>query len=386
MLAVRAHAIILPLILASSLIASATDHPAVSQVAQLTASDIQPDWHFGIGVAVGDNTIAVLANTGAIYIFEKPVNGWQNMTQTAELSDPNTACFYNGLAISSNGATIVVGLQSCADEYGWIDVYVRPSGGWQNMQPTATLTVPIEADDHSFLGTFTSLSADGKTIVSNGYNNRTKGSYLAVYEEPATGWVSTTATATIVTPGGFDTVANNGEFVAEISPVAGTNVFQRGPGGAQFLATLSDSIGDGLCCGLAMNVNTIVVGVPGANNSIGGADVFVEASSGWTNATQTAQLTTTGLPANSAMGTTLAVSGKAILVGGTYTHAAYLYLEPGEGWQSTSTPAATLVSTDPYQVSFGYPVAMYGTTIAIADLNEGQNNLGYGAVYVFLAQ
>jgi hypothetical protein len=72
------------------------------------------------------------------------------------------------------------------------------------------------------------------------------------------------------------------------------------------------------------------------------------------------------------------------LVGSQYNSAAYLYLEPAGGWQTTSHPNTTILSTDPYQEQFGYSVAMMGKTIAIGD--PGEDAVNGGAAYVLQMQ
>jgi hypothetical protein len=150
-------------------------------------------------------------------------------------------------------------------------------------------------------------------------------------------------------------------------------VYQRLPSGLQLVATLSasDSASGGeLCCALTMDKSTIVVGGVNTSTFIDNVYVFTKPAAGWTNATETAQLNSP-TPGNNSFGWALSLSGKAILVGASSTSAAYLYLEPPSGWQTTSQPLYTILSTDPYQEFFGDSVAILNGTILIGDIGAG---------------
>jgi hypothetical protein len=83
-------------------------------------------------------------------------------------------------------------------------------------------------------------------------------------------------------------------------------------------------------------------------------------------------------------GYSLAKSGKALLIGGAPD--AYVYFQPSGGWQTTSQPNVTLVSTDPYAEDFGGGIAMQGLTMVIGDPLEGANYNYNGAAYIYEAQ
>jgi len=109
--------------------------------------------------------------------------------------------------------------------------------------------------------------------------------------------------------------------------------------------------------------------------------IFSKPASGWTNATETAQLSGGGSPG---VGWGLAKNGNTLLAGSQ--GAAYVFFKPASGWTRTSQPNATILSTDPYQLNFGAAVAMQGQTIVIGDPFEGQNYNENGAAYIFQTQ
>jgi hypothetical protein len=90
-----------------------------NQIAELTASDGGSNDYLGDSVSVSPDgkTIAGGApihssSSGAIYVFSEPGSGWQNETQTAELTASDGATddeLDTAVAISSDGSTISAG-------------------------------------------------------------------------------------------------------------------------------------------------------------------------------------------------------------------------------------------------------------------------------------
>jgi hypothetical protein len=118
----------------------------------------------------------------------------------------------------------------------------------------------------------------------------------------------------------------------------------------------------------------------------GAVEVFAKPATGWTNGTETARLTAPNLASGVAFGWSLGLLEKVITVGGFSTSAAYVYVEPAGGWQTTSQPTMTLLSSDPFQQRFGAAVAISGSTIVVGDPAEGANSNNNGAAYVFQTQ
>src|SRR5580698_2795838 len=112
----------------------ALDNNVTKQLAELTASDGTASFYFGYGTAVSGNTAVVGAlnasfsqlDQGAAYVFVKPIGGWTNTTQVAELiaSDAASSSLL-GYSAAISGNTIVVG----APDHGAVYVYVKPKRG-----------------------------------------------------------------------------------------------------------------------------------------------------------------------------------------------------------------------------------------------------------------
>ncbi|MCH8153406.1 MAG: FG-GAP repeat protein, partial [Planctomycetes bacterium] len=145
----------------------------MSQTAKLTASDGAFDDRFGISVSISGDVIVVgaqfgdgiVVDSGSAYVFQKPVGGWVNMTQTAKLTASDGAINDEfGRSVSISGDVAVVGAQSDNDNgsfSGSAYVFQKPPGGWMNMTETAKLI----ASDGAASDFFGSVSISGEVVV-----------------------------------------------------------------------------------------------------------------------------------------------------------------------------------------------------------------------------
>jgi len=382
----------------------ASDRPGitVTELGQLSGTDnTQTGDRFGYSTVIsGDgSTMAVGAPyggtgfAGEIYIFVKPSTGWATVTQSARLN-PSSQCLLGyTMAISSDGSTVV----SFADQTSgcnggagtaWIDVFVRPSGGWTDMTaPTATLSVPND-NTNAVLDTRIAMSGDAKTVLAQLYVPSAGRTYLEVFNQPAGGWVSTTSASTSVllpNQGGPGPIAINGGTIVQLPGDNTARVYQRTSTGLVQIATLTPSDATQLGYStVVLNGNTILLqaGLNGSNQQ-GKVYLYTKPSTGWTSATETAQLGVSNLKSSAGFGATMSISGKGILVGGVNTLAAYLFIEPVGGWVTTSTPTARIVSSDPNKKNFGNSVSIVGRTMLIGDYLAGANGSAIGAAYVY---
>jgi len=131
---------------------------------------------------------------------------------------------------------------------------------------------------------------------------------------------------------------------------------------------------------IAASGNTVVVGesldtVAGHLRS-GAAYVFTEGAGGWATATQVAKLIASNSEEEEALGASVAISGKTIVVGapgrksgsGVDAGGAYVYSEPVGGWgeKAEQTEAAELYNSEDVALySFGTSVAISGETIVV---------------------
>lgn len=151
---------------------------------------------------------------------------------------------------------------------------------------------------------------------------------------------------------------------------------------------------DELGLAVAVSGDTMVVGVPRSGSSQGAVYVFVRPASGWANATETAKLTAADGASADQLGSSVAISGDAIIagapgaaVGGHLGQgAAYVFVKPAGGWGNAAPHTAKLtVAGEVANDSFGISVAVSGDTAVVGAPQERVGPAtGPGAAYVFV--
>lgn len=327
--------------------------------------------------------------------------------QEGELTDSGGTAFDDlGFSVSSNGNTVV------ATNGGAVNIYVEPSGGWANMTaPTAQLTVSGDPLDQ--------VSISDSTIAALG----TSGAAY-VYLMPAGGWKSTSQPNAILTTSDkaiLTNVAVNGNLVAAGSPTADGSQSQQGAayvfsmpagGWANMTQTAKLTASDGVPddrFGVSVSVSgtTVLAGAPDAMIGTvcpkkchlfqGAAYVFVKPADGWVNMNETAKLTTgDGGPGDNFGGAvSINDSGGTALIGASQQDtvigpgAAYIFVKPPAGWQTTSNDTAKLTASDGVKYAyFGFSVALSGssTNTAVVGATNGLvgKNLAQGEVYAYV--
>jgi len=387
----------------------------VGQLAELTASDGAANDYFGTSIATSGNIVVVGApgansDKGAVYVFIKPASGWSNMKQVLELTSPNSGegdAFGSSVAVSGN--TIAVGAPGhyLGRNQRTGAAYVAKLTG-HGVTQMAELTASDAADAENF---GQSVAVDGTTVAvgASGHNNFQGAAYL--FTEPAMGWVNMTQTAEL-TPstdvaqqmGATISVSGN-TLVAGAwndNGLAGAAYLFVEPGGGWVNATqtaeLTASDGqpsdDFARSSLSLNGNVVVVGAECAHYGTrmcgpGVVYVFVEPPAGWTDMTETAQLTASDGLDGDGFGSSVSTGGSAILVGAFaatvngYVHqgTAYVYVEPKSGWRTTSDFYAKLTASDGAAGDeFGVSASSSGNTgvVGATGANDYQ-----GEAYVF---
>jgi FG-GAP repeat len=255
--------------------------------------------------------------------------------QEAELTASNGGAQQKfGFSVAISGDTIFVGALGSVPAS--IYVFTEPSTGWANMTETARLS-PSDGGSIGY-----SLAASGNTVVAgNG------GGTAYVFIKPATGWVDMTETA-------------------KLTPSDG------GP---------QDNFGRSI----SVSGSTAVVGSPlhrATRAQVAGAVyVFVEPVTGWTNMTQTAELTPSDPVNHEAFGTSVSISGNAVAASASAAGGAYVFVEPVTGW-TNMTQTAKLTETIGAEIG---PVAISGNTVAVSGIGAApRSGAGSVAAYVFV--
>ncbi len=197
------------------------------------------------------------------------------------------------------------------------------------------------------LGNAIAMSADGSTVAVGAYGafpvQGAETGRVYVFRKPPSGWGSATQTAELQDSG-------------------------QGP--------ISAGLGLGLSVAISGDGSTIVASgfaPPGV------ADVFVEPQGGWTNETQTAELTSTD-PAQgqsiywgmaiSGDGRTIAAASPTSVVNGTQQGAVFIFSEPAGGW-ANETQTATLTASDGH-----YGSSLGGGSTTYSDAVVGMSSDG----------
>ncbi|NPA45097.1 MAG: hypothetical protein GXO49_06155, partial [Chlorobi bacterium] len=128
------------------------------KVAILTASNGMSSDYFNharisedVIVIGARNSNAETINSGSAYVFVKPATGWEDMTETAILrpSDPVYDDWF-GYKVDILNNTIVVGA-SHASSSGSVYIYEKPTNGWENMTETIKL-LPSDGEEGDRFG------------------------------------------------------------------------------------------------------------------------------------------------------------------------------------------------------------------------------------------
>ena len=146
--------------------------------AKLDASDLEAGDYFGISVAVSGKSVAIgnshdNTNSGAVYLYDKPLVGWDDMNESVKLtaSDSNIIDYFGG-SVALNGDTLAVGSyldDDGADGSGSVYIFTKPSAGWsahsghENAKRTAA-----DANDNDHLGF--SVATYGEWIFSGAFS------------------------------------------------------------------------------------------------------------------------------------------------------------------------------------------------------------------------
>jgi FG-GAP repeat protein len=146
----------------------------MTETAKLSASDVASTDLFGQSVAISDDTVVVGSaewawgtpppGPGAAYVFVKPVGGWTGMIQTAKLTALDGLPYNDfGVSVAISGDSIVVGdIIGTQLGTGAAYVFIKPAGGWTDMNQTTKLTASDGAANDAFGA---SVAVNGDTAL-----------------------------------------------------------------------------------------------------------------------------------------------------------------------------------------------------------------------------
>jgi len=148
----------------------------------------------GETMSASGNTLVVGGYAGA-YIFERPPGGWADMTETAKLSPGSMGAGF-GVSVAIDGDTVLVGALydnsgNPLTAEGAAYLFEKPAQGWADMTETAKLT-PANGTLPNGIGIHFghSVSISGKRAAVGAIDN-----FAAyVFDKPKNGWINMTET------------------------------------------------------------------------------------------------------------------------------------------------------------------------------------------------
>ncbi|MCH8152289.1 MAG: FG-GAP repeat protein [Planctomycetes bacterium] len=341
------------------------------QEAKLTASDGAANDNFGWSVSISGDVAVIGARdddangifSGSAYVFEKPVGGWVDMTETAKLvaSDGAVQDLF-GNSVSISGEVIVVGAIGDDDvcpgkpvcNSGSAYVFEKPVGGWVSMTQTAKLLASDGAAGDRF-GFSVSISGEVAVVGAPiGDGNVADSGSAYVFEKPVGGWVDMTRTAKLTASDG----AVSHQF--------------------------------GISVSISGDVAVIGARFDDDNGSLSGSGyVFVKPPSGWVNMTQTAKLTASDGAADDQFGNSVSISGDVVVVGANQLlsggpGSAYVFEKPPGGWVTMTETAKLTASDGAANDQFGLSVSISGDVITVGAIGDDDNGEDSGSMYVYL--
>ena len=377
---------------------------------------------FGYSVAVvGDIAVVGMpddadsgGDSGAAFVFSRVDGVWTQKYKLKASDAAQDAQFGNSVAF--DGETIMVGAPFDNDQSGAAYLFTEPTseGGWANPGGTETVdlneTSKLTASDAEEGDEFAwnAVAVDGDTVVVGANQDNDVRGAAYVFTKPGTGWTATTTQTAMLTAEGAgpgdefgSSVAIDGDvIVVGASGDDGTDwgsafVFEKPEGGwastsaAAKLTSATRRDNDNFGRSVAIDGGTIVVGASGDDGTyMGSAFVFVEPTEGWATSTQTAKLTASDGAAGDRFGYSVAVDGDTVVVGaygddvdGTDSGSAYVFTKRDSGWVDGNEAAKLNPSDGSENHKFGSSVAIDGDTIVVGA--ENNNATDMDTAYVF---
>ena len=376
--------------------------------AKLLSREWYPAHRFGKSVSPSGEAVGVGAPNsgrdnypGAAYVFTGPFNSLFSRDDAAKLSPPDgNANRRFGWSVSLNSDAMAVGAPALSGGDGEAFIFTMPGEGWESTSDAVRLTSPGGQSDRHF-GDSVSLSENTLAVGSSGS--------VYLFTKPnGTDWNSATDLTDIeLLAPDSESASLFGQSVAITEDTLVVGMPRRGGVGAVYVYTRPSSGWASVSApvkltppdgkswdmfgeSVAISEDTVVIGAPGAvNREITGAVyVFTKPAGGWVSTSDAAKLTPESSHEDDMFGTSVAVEGDTIIVGGRnrisyyWRDDAYVFTKPQAGWVSASAPPINVFachSSYDYYGQIGTSVGVSGDTVFVG----APNREGIGAVCVY---
>lgn len=436
------------------------DWSDITQIAKLTL----PDMEAFNDVAINKNTIAAGAfggdgfeeNSGVVYIFDKPVEGWVNTSEASKLfpSDSKRSAYF-GWDLDFYGDTLAVSAPYADEVRGKVYIFQKSvESGWQGITETAILSPPA-TETLTYYGRSVAIS-EGFIVIGSDRADNFNGKVFVV-EKTGTDWSGYSAP--------IELKASNStspfQFGYKVGATANTIVICNGlkgvanvyhkPTTGHWLSTTEDAIlskstsdKNGFGISVAISTNNILVGALNENtdSASGAAFIFTKNGTNWTDGNEDQILSFTNKNASEDnFGNALKIDGNYAVVGATgddtnasdagivYVYqfigglwkkiakleasdgtkndnfgfsvgikddyifvgaprknnnkgVVYYYKKPPNGWSNTTETGQLTLPDNPSGSQFGWSIGVESEYVAISSVITG-NSSSPGYVYIF---
>ncbi|VAW27098.1 hypothetical protein MNBD_BACTEROID06-1858, partial [hydrothermal vent metagenome] len=374
------------------------------ELAILKSSDQLPGDGFGFSLDIkGDIVLAgspyddvSFSEDGSAYLFNKPISGWVDMTETAKLTSISADHNNNfGSSVSIGEDYVVVGAPR-EDGGGWgigaAYIYERPVSGWASATESAKLTA---SDGDLEFNVGVAVEANGNYVYV-GANYKYSSGSVYVFSKTGANWVNSTEIEKITNPGnparsrfGYSIATRSSQLLLGDSENGGSiEIYETSNGSwtdlehiSQLSQAFETSYWDRFGEAVAIEGNIAVVGASSddlVNYNAGIAYVFELTNGTWINI---ARLSVSDGERGDYFGRSVDIKGGLIIVGSPGVDdplsdlydvgAVYTYVKPQNGWvDMTETQKITLQDPESRD-NFGNSVA-----IGLDFIVVGQNDKG----------
>ena len=369
-----------------------------TEVEELTATDASSNDRYGEHVAINDQSVIVVApnNSGnAIYTYSRSSGlTWIFNVQLADVD--NIFAF----AASNNGIALSAPLV-----YAFKSTTVDPAGGWAQRQEVLAANVIGSASYGTSVATTSDISVVG--VHTSNTNGLESGAAYVFKKDNLSGeWLEVAQLSPLdPTEGkkfGYSVDITEYDNTIIVGAIGDTDngvgsgaayLFAAGPGDtwsmSKKLVAGSGIASEAFGTSVAIDVDTVVVGVPGDSTTASGsgaAHIIDRAGGAWIPQTL---VSGTALGAGDSFGHTVSVSGDRVAigapyndVGGTDAGVVYVYERNGGSWSEEDT-----VSTSVPGDLFGSSVSVYDagtiTRLIVGAPSDDYTLINSGAAYIY---
>ncbi len=381
---------------------------------KLTATNQNSSDYFGYSVSVSGNTAVIGTyldddagtDAGCAYIFNKVGGEWTEIAKLTASDAVNNHWF--GYSVAISGDVVVVGAYRDNGDQGAAYVFEQPMSGWVDMTETGKLTASDGAGSDKF-GLSVAIANDDIVIGSpedddNGVNSGS----VYVFEEPMTGWTSMTETVKLISSDGngsdlfgfsvfiYDnTIVVGAHLQDELGTDAGAAyIFEQPVGGwvastEDAKLTASDATGgDWFGYSVAISGDDVIVGASRENSNTGSAYIFQKPSGNWVSTSSSTKVDAETSTGTDRFGYSVAISDGVAVVGVPYADhssmdqgSAVIFRKVDGTWKHSLGTFVLKASDGTTDDRSGWSVSISGNTIFSGAFSS--TGFDHGAVYVY---